>query len=282
MRIAVTGAAGHLGRLVIAALESRGVATADIVAIVRNEAKAADLAERGVQVAVAAYEDEAALTTALTGVDRLVLISGSEVGKRLAQHTSIINAAKAAGVALIAYTSLLNADTSTLDLAEEHRATEALLADSGIDTVLLRNGWYLENFASAVETARATGHTFGAAGEGRVSAAARRDYAEAAAAVVTSEGHAGKVYELAGRPAFTYAELATVIGGILGTEVTYVDQSAGEYASTLKGAGLPAPIAAMFAGWDVATAAGALYSDSDDLQRLIGRESTPAAEALAA
>lgn len=282
MRIAVTGAAGNLGHLVIAALEARGVAAADIVAIVRNEAKAADLAARGVQIAVATYEDEPALTAALQGVDRLVLISGSEVGKRLAQHTAIVNAAKAAGVSLIAYTSLLNADTSTLDLADEHRATEALLADSGIDTVLLRNGWYWENFGAAVDTARATGHTFGAAGEGRVSAAARKDYAEAAAVAVTSDDQAGKVYELAGRPALTYAELATAIGGMLGTEVTYVDQTPGEYAATLKGAGMPAPVAAMFAGWDAATAEGALYSDSDDLQRLIGRDSTPAAEALGA
>lgn len=282
MRIAVTGATGHLGRLTIEALEGRGVAAGDIVALVRDEAKAADLAARGVQIAVAPYEDEAALTTALTGVDRLVLISSPVPGHRLEQHASVIRAAKAAGVGLVAYTSLLKADTSTLNLAEDHVATEALLASSGIDTVLLRNGWYWENFASAVGTAKATGQTFGAAGEGRVSGAARKDYAEAAAVAITSEDQAGKVYELAGRPALSYAELAAAIGGILGTEVTYVNQTAGDYAASLKAAGIPAPIAGMFASWDVATERGDLYSDSDDLQRLIGRESTSAAEALSA
>ena len=282
MRIAVTGAAGHLGRHIIDSLLARDVAAGDIVAIVRTASKAADLADRGITVAEAAYEDTAALTSALQDVDRLVLVSGSEVGRRLAQHTSILDAAKAAGVGFIAYTSLVNADSSELSLAPEHRETEALLASSGIDHVLLRNGWYWENFASNVDAARATGHVFGAAGEGRVNGAARRDYAEAAALVVTTDGHAGKTYELGGQPSLTYPEIAQAVGTVIGAEVSYVNQSVEEYQQTLEGAGLPAEVARMIAGWDVAIAGGALETASTDLEDLIGRPATSLAEALAA
>lgn len=282
MRIAITGAAGHLGRHVIESLLSRGVAAQDLVAIVRTASKAEDLAARGITVAEAPYEDVAALTEALQGVDRLVLVSGSEVGKRAAQHTNVLEAAKAAGVAFIAYTSLVNAETSELSLAPEHRETEALLASSGIDHVLLRNGWYWENYASNVDAARATGHVFGAAGEGRVNGAARRDYAEAAAVVVTTDGHAGKTYELGGQPSLTYPEIAQAVGTVIGAEVSYVDQSVEEYQQTLEGAGLPAEVAQMIAGWDVAIAGGALETASTDLEDLIGRPATTLAEALAA
>lgn len=282
MRIAITGAAGHLGRHVIESLLARGVAAQDLVAIVRTASKAEDLTARGITVAEAPYEDVAALTEALQGVDRLVLVSGSEVGKRAAQHTNVLEAAKAAGVAFIAYTSLVNADSSELSLAPEHRETEALLASSGIDHVLLRNGWYWENFASNVDAARATGHVFGAAGEGRVNGAARRDYAEAAAVVVTTDGHAGKTYELGGQPSLTYPEIAQAVGTVIGAEVSYVNQSVEEYQQTLEGAGLPAEVAQMIAGWDVAIAGGALETASTDLEDLIGRPATSLAEALAA
>ena len=282
MRIAITGAAGHLGRHVIESLLARGVAAQDLVAIVRTASKAEDLTARGITVAEAPYEDVAALTEALQGVDRLVLVSGSEVGKRAAQHTNVLEAAKAAGVAFIAYTSLVNADSSELSLAPEHRETEALLASSGIDHVLLRNGWYWENFASNVDAARATGHVFGAAGEGRVNGAARRDYAEAAAVVVTTDGHAGKTYELGGQPSLTYPEIAQAVGTVIGAEVSYVNQSVEEYQQTLEGAGLPAEVAQMIAGWDVAIAGGALETASTDLEDLISRPATSLAEALAA
>lgn len=281
MRIAVTGATGHLGGLIIESLLARGVAASDIVAIVRDEAKAAPLAERGVRLGVASYEDEAALTAALAGVDRLVLVSGSEVGQRLAQHANIISAAKAAGVGFIAYTSLLNLDTSELGLAPEHRGTEQLLADSGIDHVRLRNGWYWENYASALDSGRAAGKFFGAAGDAKVSGAARRDYAEAAAVAMTTEGHAGKVYELAGAPALTYPGIAAEVGAVIGADVAYVDQSVEEYQATLEGFGMPADVAAMFAGMDPIIARGALYSQSNDLPQLIGRPSTSLSQALA-
>ncbi len=282
MRIAVTGANGHLGSHIIDYLIGRGVAAADIVAIVRNEAKASALAEQGVRIAVAPYEDEAALTAALDGVDRLVFVSASEVGKRVAQHTNIVNAAKTAGVTFIAYTSLLNLDTSELGLAPEHAATETLLADSGIDHALLRNGWYWENFASAIHSGKATGKFFGAAGSAKVSGAARRDYAEAAAIVITSEDQADKVYELAGSPALTYQGIADAVAEVIGSDVTYVNQTVEEYTATLESLGMPAEVAAMFASMDPIIEKGALYSESTDLQDLLGRASTSAVAALSA
>ncbi|MEN3124152.1 SDR family oxidoreductase [Janibacter sp. LM] len=282
MRIAVTGATGHLGSLIIDSLLTRGVAPGDITAVVRSESKAAPLVEKGVRLGIASYEDEAALTAALEGVDRLMLVSGSEVGQRLAQHTNIINAAKAAGVRFIAYTSLLNLDTSELALVPEHQGTEELLANAGIEHAILRNGWYWENYASAIDSGKAAGKFFGAAGSAKVSGAARRDYAEAAAVVVSGEGHTGKVYELAGAPAVTYPDIAAAVSAVIGSEVTYVDQSVEEYQATLEGFGLPADTAAMVAGMDGVITNGALYSESTDLQDLIGRPSTSAAEALSA
>ena len=281
MRIAVTGATGHLGGLVIESLLNHGVTAEDIVAIARNEEKAADLSARGIRIGLASYGDEAALTAALEGVDRLVLVSGSEVGQRIAQHTNILNAAKAAGVQFIAYTSLLNLDTSELGLAPEHRATEELLKDSGIDHALLRNGWYWENYASALDSGKAVGKFFGAAGDARVSGAARRDYAEAAAVVVTSEGQAGKVYELAGSQALSYQDIADGVAETIGSPVEYVNQPVTEYQATLEGFGLPAEVAGMFAGMDPTIGEGALYSESTDLEDLIGRPATTVAQTFA-
>lgn len=278
MRIAVTGATGHLGGLVIDSLLNKNVEASDIVAIVRNEEKAKDLAARGVNIAVAAYDDEAALKAALNGVDRLVFVSASEVGKRVEQHSNIIAAAKQAGVSFIAYTSLLNLDSSELFLAPEHQATEKMLAESGIDHANLRNGWYWENYAAALETGKAMGKFFSAAGEAKVSGAARKDFAEAAAVVVTTDGHAGKTYELAGAPALTYPEIAAQVGEVLGTDVEYVNLTVEEYEKSLVEAGLPADFAAGLAGADPVIEKGALYSESTDLQDLIGRPSTSVAD----
>ena len=282
MSIAVTGATGNLGQLVVESLIERGTAASDIVAVVRNPQKAESLAARGVVVRQADYADASALETALAGVDKLVLISGSDVGSRLAQHTNIIDAAKAAGVGFIAYTSLLDADTSALSLAEEHVITEKLLADSGIDHAVLRNGWYWENYLPAGASARQTGTLLGSAGQGRVAAAARIDYALAAATVLLADDQAGKVYELGGDERLTYTELAAVISTVIDMPVAYVDLPETEYIAVLEGAGLPAPIAHTFADADTGIAAGALDTESGDLQMLIGRNSTPAAAVLSA
>ena len=281
MTIAVTGATGHLGRLAVEALLDKGAPTGEIVALVRTPAKAADLTGKGVDVRQADYTDRASLDKALGGVDKLLLVSGSDVGQRVIQHGNVIDAAKAAGVGFIAYTSVLDAQKSPLGLAAEHRATEDLLDESGIDFALLRNGWYWENYLGAVGTARETGSLFGSAGNGIIAGAARKDYAEAAAAVLIADGQAGAVYELGGDERLTYEQLAEALSTVVGNPVSYKDLPQDEYAALLEGAGLPAPVAQMLADSDAGVATGALDTQSGDLQKLIGRPSTPVATVLA-
>lgn len=280
MTTAITGATGQLGSLVITDLLERGVAPGEIVAIVRDSAKAASLAEQGITVRVADYSDPAAFRSALDGVDKLLLISSSEVGQRVAQHTNVIDAAEAAGVSLIAYTSVLKADTSGISLAPEHLATEERLAASTIPSVLLRNGWYWENYASALPQAIESGTLYGAAGDGRLAAASRADFAAAAAAVLTLDDQGGKTYELGGDERLTYAEFAKLIGEVAGKDVAYADLPENDYAAALAGAGLPQPVATMLAGADAGISRGELDTDSGDLQTLIGRPSTPVADII--
>ncbi|MDH2068240.1 SDR family oxidoreductase [Pantoea sp. GD03673] len=279
--IAVTGATGQLGRIVIDALLKK-VPAAEIVAAVRTPAKAADLAALGVIVRQADYEQPETLEAAFAGVDKLLLISGSEVGKREAQHHAVIEAARAAGVGFIAYTSLLHADTSPLGLATEHRATEALLSASGIPFALLRNGWYTENYAASIPPAL-THHAFiGAAGEGRIASAARQDYAEAAAEVMTRDDQAGNVYELSGDDSYTLAEFAAEIAAQSGEQVDYVNLSQHDFAAALKNAGLPDGLAEMLADSDAGAEKGGLFNDSHQLSKLIGRPTTSWQEVIRA
>lgn len=284
--IAVTGATGQFGAAAVRTLLARGVAADSIVAVVRNADKAADLAAQGVTVRVADYTDPGALRTALDAVNRLLLVSGSEVGQREAQHRNVIAAAEAAGVSLIAYTSLLKADTSTIGLAPEHVATERMLADSPVAAVVLRNTWYWENYASSIESAAQSGVLLGSGDHGRIAGAARADLAEAAALVISApDGSAdvkdGTVLELAG-PAVSYAELADVIARVSGAEVTYRNVTSAEHAEVLTGAGLPAPVVDLLVNADAGIARGDLFSDSDDLARVLGRAPLTAAEALQA
>lgn len=279
MSIVVTGATGHLGRLAVEALLRRGVPAERIVATGRRTGALADLADRGVVVRRADYDDEASLREAFAGAEKLLLVSGSEVGQRARQHANAISAAKAAGVGLVAYTSIAKADTSTLILAEEHLATEQLLADSGVPHVLLRNGWYIENYTGQLAGYLQHGIA-GAARDGRVSAATRADYAEAAATVLTEDGHAGAVHELGGEP-FTMAELAQVVSAATGQTVTYTDLPVEQYTQVLVGAGLPEPIAAVYADGDRGVADGELLVEGNDLEKLIGRQATPLTEAIA-
>lgn len=271
--IAVTGATGQLGRIVIDALLKKVPAT-EIVAAVRTPAKAADLAALGVIVRQADYGQPETLEAAFAGVDKLLLISGSEVGQREAQHKAVIDAAKAAGVSFIAYTSLLHADTSPLGLGVEHRATEALLKASGIPFALLRNGWYTENYAASIPPALAHHAFIGAAGEGRIASAARQDYAEAAAEVMTRDDQAGKVYELSGDDSYTLAQFAAEIATQSGEKVDYVNLSQADFAAALKGAGLPEGLAEMLADSDAGAEKGGLFDDSRQLSKLIGRPTT--------
>ncbi len=227
------------------------------------------------------YARPETLAAALAGVDTLLLISSSEVGQRAAQHHNVIEAAKAAGVKRIVYTSLLHADTSPLSLAEEHRETEAELRAAGIPFTILRNGWYAENYTGSIGGALAGGAFIGSAGEGRISAAARLDYAEAAVAALTGEGHEGRTYELAGDQAWTLADLAAEISRQTGRDIPYRDLPADDYAAALTGFGLDAGFAASIASWDVGAANGALFDDGGALSKLIGRPTAPLADSVA-
>ena len=277
--IAITGATGQLGHLVLQNL-LKTTAASQIVAIVRNPAKAESLSQQGIVVRQADYTDEAAFTAALQGVEKLLLISSSEVGQRASQHRNVINAAKAAGVKFIAYTSLLHADKSPLGLHVEHVETEKMLADSAIPYALLRNGWYTENYLASAPPALEHGVFIGAAGEGKIASATRADYAAAAARVIAEEGHAGKVYELAGDEAWTLSELAAELSKQSGKNVVYQNLSEADFAAALKSVGLPAGLADMLADSDVGAAKGGLFDDSRTLSALIGRPTTPLAESI--
>lgn len=277
--IAITGASGQLGRLVIDSLLT-SVPAYELVALVRNPASVSDLKDKGINVRQADYTQPDTLITALQGVDKLLLISSSEVGQRLVQHQNVIEAAKETGVSLLAYTSILHADTSPLGLADEHRATEAALADSGIPHVVLRNGWYSENYIASVPAALELGALYGCAGAGKISSASRADYASAAAAVLTQEDQAGNIYELAGDCAYTLAELAAEISVQTGKDIGYVDLPETDFADALLKAGLPAPLASLLANSDTGASQGGLYDDSQTLSKLIGRPTTTIAESV--
>lgn len=271
---AVTGATGQLGRLVIEAL-LKTIPANRIVAAVRNPAKAGDLSERGVIVRAADYSRPETLAPALAGVEKLLLISSTEVSGRLPRHRAVIDAARQVGVSLIAYTSMLHADISPATLAIEHRQTEEVIAASGLPAVILRNGWYTENHLMALPIALEHGAFIGAAKDGRFSSAARQDYAEVAAVVLATDGHAGKMYELAADQAFTLAELAAEASRQSGKAIVYNDLSEAAYRDVLTGAGLPADLAALLADADAAASRGALFDDGGALGRLIGRPTTP-------
>ncbi|HEX7986299.1 MAG TPA: NmrA family NAD(P)-binding protein [Duganella sp.] len=279
--IVVTGATGQLGRLVIASL-LKTTPAAHIVAAVRDVAKAADLAAQGVQVRRADYNDAASLDAAFAGATKVLLISSNELGQRVPQHHAVIDAAVRVGAGLFVYTSVLHADSSALSLAAEHRETEALIRASGLAYSLLRNGWYVENYTAGLGGALAHGALAGAAGEGRIAAAARADYADAAAAVLSSKGPVEQVYELAGDTAFTLAELAAEVSRQSGKQVPFHNLPQKDYQDMLLGLGLPAPLAELIADSDAAAAKGALDDDGRALSKLIGRPTITLADAVKA
>ena len=273
MKIAITGATGQLGQFVIEALLKQTNAS-NIVALVRNIDKASDLKEKGIELRHFDYDQPESLVPALQGVDKLLLISANEIGRRTPQHKAVIEAAQKANVKYIAYTSLLNADKSPLGLSQEHRETEALIKNSGLAYTFLRNNWYSENYLAGVAHTVETGTLYGAAGDGRISSAARQDYAEAAAKVLTSEGHNNKTYELASSTSFTLSDLASFIAEASGKEIKYQNISADDYTKALTAAGLPAGLVDVIVDADVQTQKGAMFSNSNDLEQLIGRSAT--------
>ncbi|MET9909400.1 SDR family oxidoreductase [Streptomyces sp. NPDC006476] len=281
MPIVVTGATGQLGRLTVEALLRRGIPAADIIATGRDIARIKDLADRGITVRRADFADTDSLAEAFAGADRLLLISASApVGERVANHRRVIDAAVSAGVSRVAYTSTTHADTATTVIGATHRETEEYLRDRGIPSVLLRNGWYLENYTSQLPQILQNCAVVGAAGEGRISAASRADYAEAAAVVLTAEGHTGAVYELGGDESFTLTELAAAISAAADKQVTYTDLPVTDLTRVLAAAGLPAELAEVLADADRGMNRGEMYTDSGDLHRLIGRPPMTLAEAL--
>ena len=278
--ILVTGATGKLGRLVLEKLLEK-VPANQVIAAVRSPEKAAELRARGVQVRKADYSQPQTLGAAFAGVEKVLLISSNEVGQRAAQHQAVVEAARKAGVKLLAYTSILHADRSRLALAAEHKATEELIRASGVPYVLLRNGWYTENYTENLGPALAHGAILGSAGEGQVAAATRADYAAAAVAVLTGSGHENKVYELAGDTAFTMTELAAEVSRKAGKTIVYKDLPPEQYQGVLEGAGVPGLFAGILADSDVGASRGELNGASGDLRRLIGHATTPLADAVA-
>jgi NAD(P)H dehydrogenase (quinone) len=280
MSIVVTGATGHLGRHVVEQLLEK-VPADQITAVVRDEAKAADLAGRGVKLAVADYNSPETFGSVFSAGDKVLLVSGNEFAKgRVGQHKVVIEAAKAAGVALLAYTSAPGSLTAAL--ADDHRGTEEALLASGVPYALLRNGWYHENYTENLAPVLEHGAVVQAAGEGRVSSASRADYAAAAVAVLTGEGHENKTYELGGDEAWGFAEYAAELSRQTGKEIAYSPVPVETYAGILTGAGLPGPLAAILAGVDASIEKGELVVSTGDLSRLTGRPTTPLADAIAA
>lgn len=276
----VTGATGKLGRHVIEGLLAK-VPASQVVAAVRDPSKAADLAARGVQVRRADYSKPETLDAAFAGAQKVLLISGNEVGQRVVQHQAVVNAARKAGARLIAYTSVLRADSSRLLLAGEHKATEELLRASGVPFVFLRNGWYFENYTENLAPALAHGALVGSADGGRIAAATRADYAAAAVAVLTGARHESKVYELGGDTAFTMAELAAEVSRQAGKNIVYKDLPPEQYQGVLVGAGVPEGFAKVLVDSDLGITRGELNDSSGDLRRLIGRPTTSLADAVA-
>ncbi|MEU2245307.1 SDR family oxidoreductase [Streptomyces sp. NPDC019224] len=281
MSIVVTGATGELGRLVVEQLLTT-VPADGIVAAVRDKEKAAALAARGVELRIADYDDPATLAGAFRAGDRVLLISGSEVGSRVPQHTAVIDAAKAAGVAQLAYTGVLGGPDADFVLADEHKETERLILASGLPHTFLRNGWYTENYTANLAPVLAHGAVVANAGEGRIASATRADYAAAAAAVLTGEGHLGKAYELSGDTAWSLAEYAAQVSRASGKEIVHKDVPGAVHQEILVGAGLPEGLAAILVDVDEAIRRGRLAGTSGDLARLIGRPTTPMAETVEA
>jgi NAD(P)H dehydrogenase (quinone) len=278
MTIGITGASGQLGSLVVKGLKDK-VPSADIVALVRTPARAAGL---GVSVRDADYSKPETLDRALAGIATLLLISSSELGqRRILQHHNVIQAARRTGVKRIIYTSLLHADTSPLNLADGHRATEAALKVSGIPFTILRNGWYTENYTASIPAALASGAFLGSAGNGRISSALRVEYADAAVAALTSDGHDGKIYELAGDEAYSLGDLAAEVSRQTGRTISYKNLAESDYTAALTGLGLTEPLAQAYAGYDTGASQGALFDDGRQLSALIGRPTTPLATAVA-
>ena len=282
MSIVITGATGQLGRLVISSLLRLDVQLPDLVAAGRNEEKLGALRELGLATVRVDYTEPATLDEAFAGAETVLLISSSEVGVRVPQHRNAVDAAVRAGVSRLVYTSALGADRGKLLLADEHLATEQAIAESGLPYTVLRNGWYTENFEPALRHAETTGVVLASAGDGRVASATREDYAEAIAAVLAQDGHAGQTYELSGDTAWSFDELAAALTEVLDREVTYRRLTPEQHLTELERTGVDEGTARVLVALDANIEDGALDLVTGDLSRLLGRRTTPLVDALRA
>jgi NAD(P)H dehydrogenase (quinone) len=280
MPIVVTATSGHLGRLIVTDLLDRGIPATDIVAGARKPEAIADLADAGVRTTRIDYDDPATIEAAISTGDTFVLISGAFTPDRNRQHADAVAAATRAGAGHIVYTSGLRASESPSPIAASHAPTEDAVRASGLPFTILRNGWYTENYAANIPTARETGVLLASVSEGRVASASRRDFASAVGAVVTSEGHLGQTYELSGDVAWTYDDLAAALSEVLGRDVVHKPVSSAEHLEILKDAGVPEQFAEMGVAVDGAIAAGAFAYQNGDLARLLGRPTTPLVDGL--
>ncbi|MCR8668088.1 SDR family oxidoreductase [Aestuariibaculum sp. M13] len=276
MKIGITGATGQLGTLVVEQLKKLGY-NDNLVALVRSTDKAKSL---GIEAREFDYDNPEILEKALNGIDRLVFISANEIGQRARQHKNVIDAAKKLNVKWIIYTSLLRADTSTLNLAGEHLNTEQELKNSGLNFTILRHGWYTENYTASIPSAIQNGGFIGSAGSGKISSAARLDYAEALAIVITNEEHKGKVFELAGDESYTLTDLAIELSKQTGKTIPYNNLPEEAYAGILLQVGLPEGLAKGLASWDVSASKGDLFDNNHQLSKLLGRPTTPLAKSI--
>jgi NAD(P)H dehydrogenase (quinone) len=283
MTIVVTAASGQLGRLVVEDLLTRGVPAAEVRAVVRNPAKAADLAAKGVQVVEGDYTDTASLVAAFQGADKLLLISSSGPNDdRLKHHLNAVAAAKEAGVGHIVYTSIPQAETNSIGFAWVHKDTEHAIRETGLPFTFLRNNWYWENVTGSLGAAVEHGAIIGSVGEGRIGYASRADFAAGAAVVLTTEGHEGKAYELTGDTAIGYAELAAEVSRQTGKDIAFANLPQADYQAALEGFGVPTFLAEMLAEADVRISEGALADTTGTLSTLIGRPTATVQEAVAA
>ena len=277
----LTGATGKLGRIVLDLL-LQDVPANKVRVMARQPDSLAPYARRGVEVVKADFDQPDSLKVALKGVHVALLISGSAVGKRIQQHQAFLEAASRNAVARLVYTSLLRADASKMALAEEHWQTEEAIRRTGIPATILRNGWYFENYTDRLDAIRAQGGIVGCAKDGRVNAASRRDYAEAAAHVLLGKGGVGGTHELAGDKGFTLTELAEEIGRQTKQPCRYTDVDANKLGATLRAADIAPPFADFLVDCDLGIARGDLADETGELHKLIGRATTTLQQAVAA
>lgn len=280
MTIAIIGATGNFGSDIIDALLARGVNASDILALGRNHDRLDQLADRGLRTAVIDLDDTAGTAAALTGVEKLLLISVGGPGQGVPPRQAAIKAAVSAGVPHIVYTSALEAPTTVLAIAADHLATEELITATGIPATFLRNGWYTDNHRQEFESARQNGVIANSVGEGRIATAPRRDFAEAAAVVLSTPGHEGKAYELSGDTAWNYSEFAAAAQEVLGTPVRYQALTPEQEHDQLIAIGMDEGTAGFMGMLNANMRDGAMASTPGDLSKLIGRPAEPLIETM--